>query len=132
VHRTGEPGGYRPALNRVRQPLAATYSIHDGPLHTWYHNFVGRYKEAGERRPAPLVAAEVIPYYAALGGYGPQGCNAKECLQVKLLPPRKPTGPFPQDIRVVGLEGSQFIGGHGDFSKPAIYWYLYQQIINGR
>ena len=61
VHRTGEPGGYRPALDRVRQPLAATYSMHDGPLHTWYHNFVDRYKEAGERRPAGLWPPRLSP-----------------------------------------------------------------------
>ena len=51
---------------------------------------------------------------------------------INLLASVKKHGAFNEDVRIVGLESSEFIGGHGDYCKPAVYWYLYQQVMGGR
>jgi hypothetical protein len=124
VGNTGEPGRYRPALERVHQPILATYSTRDNALHRHYHLAVDRYKDAGERRPAGI-----IPYYAALGGYGPKDCDTESQRQ-ELLSPTQVYPRMPSSIRIVGLEGTKLIADHGDICNPAIYWALYNQVMN--
>jgi hypothetical protein len=128
VHQTGQPGFYRPALERVRQPVTVTYSQRDKELYRYYHNFVDRYQEAGERHPA----AGIVPYYAALGGYGPQGCRADELRLETLLAPTQAYSSIPGSVRVLGLESTAHIDGHSEIAKPAVYWRLYTQVTAGR
>jgi hypothetical protein len=124
VGNTGEPGRYRAAFERVHQPILATYSTHDQALYRYYHLAVDRYKDAGERRPAGI-----IPYYAALGGYGPKDCSAESQRQ-ELLPATKEYARVPPPIRIVGLDGTKLISGHSDICNPATYWALYNQVTN--
>lgn len=44
----GRPGGYRPALDRVRLPIITTYSEHDQPLTKFFHLAVRRKSDLGE------------------------------------------------------------------------------------
>jgi len=124
VGNTGEPGRYRKAFNRVRQPILSTYSARDHALFRYYHLAVDRYKDAGERR-----VAGIIPYFAALGGYGPKDCSTESQRQ-ELLLPTKEYALIPSEIRIVGLEGSKLIADHGDICNQATYWALYNQVTN--
>src|SRR5262249_33596848 len=69
VEATGQPGGYRRALARVRAPIVATFSRHDVPLRRVFHLAVRRRRDAGELQ----IAGDDPPsIFAALGGYGPR------------------------------------------------------------
>jgi hypothetical protein len=124
VGNTGESGRYRATFERVHQPILATYSTRDQALYRYYHLAVDRYKDAGERR-----AAGIIPYYAALGGYGPKDCS-DESQRQELLPATKEYAHVPSPIRIVGLDGSKLIADHSDICNPATYWALYNQATN--
>jgi hypothetical protein len=127
VPKTAKPGRYRPALQRVRQPIAVTHSTRDAPLYRFYHLAVNRYGDSGDRRPA----AAGIPDYAALGGYGPQGCGA-ECQAGLLLPPTENYPAVGKEVRILGFNGTAHIPGHSDVATPAVYWRLYWQVVRER
>ena len=113
-----KPGGYRVAMDRVESPILATYSEHDVPLSHAFHIGLRREKDLGEQR---LSAVGSPPSkYAALGGYGPRG---QGCATAKLLAPGVAYN-FDPAVKVYGLDGSEFIPGHGDISKPATWWAL--------
>jgi hypothetical protein len=110
----GAPGGYRSVLHRVRQPILATYSCQDIPLHAVYDQVLLRQYDLGDREPE--LAASIVPAFAALGGYGPQ--RTPEATGPMQLPefPKKLRLP-PGDYRVVGLNGDEVITGHGDVCR---------------
>jgi hypothetical protein len=123
------PGGYRGALDRVAQPILTTFSRHDAPLTRFFHLAVRRSSDLGEVR----VAAEAPSRYAALGGFGPQGCTAQECQEV---PTKVPAADEPRDRyplgagapRIWALRGDAHIDGHGGIVNDATAWALYCQV----
>lgn len=119
---TTHPGGYRPALTRVHQPILTTYSEHDFPLHNAFHWALIRAKDLGEAQIAAV--GEPPSRFAALGGYGPRQC------QERLLPIKDVGQPY--DLTptggVIGLDGSRTIDGHGGIQNESIWWALYEQI----
>lgn len=121
------PGGYRAALDprRCRQPLLTTFSARDVPLTRTFHLALRRRSDLGEVG----VAGAAPSRYAALGGFGPGGLDG-EATVVPAAPPgaRYPLG---AGARVIGVEASSVISGHGDISNPSTWWMLLDQVAQG-
>jgi pimeloyl-ACP methyl ester carboxylesterase len=119
----GKPGGYVPAVDRVNQPIICTFSKNDSALHQYYHLALRRERDLGERDFAPGQPSR----YAALGGYGPQGCGDRaRTIMAKNAPDRYAAVEPP--VRIVGLESDAVISDHGDVSNEAMWWALYWQV----
>ncbi|EFO81854.1 hypothetical protein OSCT_0251 [Oscillochloris trichoides DG-6] len=116
------PGGYRTALERVRQPIWSTFSAHDKAL-AQFHIFLRRPEDRGE-----LSIAGIAPDpFTALGSVGAQGMQSGLS---HVLPPRLGIGypPYETTTRVVTVEAHQIISDHGDVTNPHTAWMLLQQI----
>ncbi|MEM7130417.1 MAG: hypothetical protein AAF702_29095 [Chloroflexota bacterium] len=119
---SGKAGGYRKALERVEQPILSTYSEQDWPLHKFFHRALRRRKDLFELRIA--LDGQPPSHYAALGGYGPRGCD-------EVLIPIKAAGDhydLNADSQIIGLDGTSVIKGHGDISQVATWWALYDLV----
>jgi len=122
----GRPGGFRPALKRVEEPILSTFSSHDVALHDFFHIAVRRRSDLGELKVAtPGVAPSI---YAALGGWGPGGLDPDEATEV-------PLARFPDRYeldgsrcRMYALNGESGITSHSDVSNEWTYWALYNQV----
>ncbi len=111
------PGGFFAARARVRQPIVATFSTRDSPLHTMFHLSVRRHDDLGELQYA---GAESPSKFAAMGGYGPRATVGAEIIAI-----RKPGEPYalPSAPAVIGIDGSRVIDGHGGILNDDV-WYL--------
>lgn len=118
----GHPGGYRPALSRAEQPIMTTYSRNDLPLTRFFQWAARRASDLGE-----VQIAGVPGRYAALGGFGPGGIDG-EAVEVPARLPAEPYAAAAAGIRVVAVESSEFISGHGDISNDATHWMLLNQV----
>lgn len=116
---TTHPGGYRPALARVRKPILATFSAHDFPLTKTFHLALRRRDDLGEVKIAG--AGDPPSKYAALGGFGPRGAGER------IIDIRDAGQPYdwPTGTAVIGLRGTRTIQGHGDISNESTWWALY-------
>jgi len=124
VDDTGRPGGYRTALQRSRQPVLTTFSSHDFPLTKVFHLAVRRASDLGE---AVIAGAPLPSKYAALGGFGPYGCDA-DCVVVQ--PAAPPAGyPLGGPKRIVAVQGDRVIAGHGAVTNPTTAWMLLDQVM---
>ncbi|MEV0890578.1 hypothetical protein [Promicromonospora sp. NPDC050262] len=124
----GRPGGYRPAFDRVRNPIITTRSAHDLPLTRVFHLALRRRADLGEAEIAGLPPSR----FAALGGYGPQGVGA-EALQIDRMPDvgqHYPIGEHAVDSRyeVIGVDGTWCIPGHGAVQSDQTAWALLSQM----
>jgi hypothetical protein len=112
------PGGFTRALGRVRRPIMATFSQHDNALTKGFQLSVRRHDDVGELQ---FAAAGTPSKYGALGGFGPQATVAT------LLTIKDPNDLY--DLahaeKIVGIDGSRTIGGHGDISNPSTWWAEY-------
>ena len=114
----GSPGGYRRALDRVRQPIITTHSSHDGPLTRFFHLVARRRSDIGD----PVIAGGETSPFAALGGFGPRAVAA-ERLDLPAVGAAYPaTG-----HRVIAADGSAFIKAHGAVETPETAWALLSQ-----
>ncbi len=118
----GFPGGYRPALERTVQPIMTTFSKHDFPLTKVFHLAVRRRSDLGEQQ----IGAAMSPY-AALGGFGPEVSDSTITITPAVAPPEHYEYGGP-DVRVIGVDSSDVIKGHGEISVPATYWMLLSQV----
>ncbi|WP_154402072.1 alpha/beta fold hydrolase [Ornithinimicrobium cavernae] len=117
----GKPaGGYRPALDRTRQPLMTTFSSHDVPLTKLFH-FAAR--RASDTREA--VIAGGLSEYAALGGFGPQDTSSVTVVDALTAPQRYDL----PDTRLLAVRSDEVISGHGDVQNPATAWALLCQVM---
>lgn len=125
VDGTGRPGGYRSALERSRQPILTTFSRHDVPLTKFFHLAVRRASDLGEA----VIAGTPLPSrYAALGGFGPYGCDDDS---VVVPPATAPAGyPLGGPKRIVAVQGDSVISGHGAVTNPATAWMLLDQVMS--
>jgi pimeloyl-ACP methyl ester carboxylesterase len=126
VPKAGRPGGYRPALSRVEEPVMSTFSPNDKALHDFFHLAVRRRRDLGELK---IAALGVVPsIYAALGGWGPGGLDGDEAKELTLMryPDRYPRGDA--TCRVLALNGASGIGGHSDVINEWTFWALYNQL----
>ncbi len=120
----GNPGGYRPVLGRVKQPILTTYSRHDFPLTKTFHLAVRRKSDLGEQR----IAGGPPSRFAALGGYGPAKLGS-ECKDVPIKSPGSAYDELEDPaLEVLALNGDDAISGHGDISNPETWWALYEQM----
>lgn len=116
----GHVGGYRSALDRVREPIVTTYSRHDVPLTRFFHRVVRRRSDLAEA----LIAGQPPSKFAALGGFGPQGVDAKWME----MPAEGEPYPLTVDDRIIAVDGTRFISGHGAVETPQTAWALLSQV----
>lgn len=121
-----KPGGYRDALKRVEQPILTTYSPHDVPLTQFFHLAVRRPSDLGDQQ---IAGAPPPSRYAALGGFGPGGCE-KDCTEMHMRQVGDLYDLGSGGHKICVLNGAQAIFGHGDISNDYTWWALYNQIIN--
>lgn len=113
-------GGYRPALDRSRQPIMTTFSRHDVPLTKLFH-FAAR--RASDKREAVIAGAP--PEFAALGGFGPQDTSSVTVVDACTAPER-----YPDTTReVLAIRADAVINGHGDVQNPDTAWALLCQVM---
>jgi hypothetical protein len=125
VDGTGHPGGYRSALERSRLPILTTFSSHDVPLTKFFHLAVRRASDLGEA----VIAGTPLPSrYAALGGFGPYGCDADSVVVAPAAPPED--YPLTGPKRIVAVRGDSVISGHGAVTNPATAWMLLDQVMS--
>jgi hypothetical protein len=79
----------------------------------------------------PRIAAWPEPpnVYAALGGFGPRGAD-NDTQWVTLQQPKIPYTIDP-DKKLVAVDGTNGIGGHGKVSVPATWWALRELVLAG-
>ena len=119
----GEPGGYRVALSRIEQPVLTTFSPHDFALRRVFHHAVLRKSDVGDMR----IAGGAPSRFAALGGYGPGGCD-QECREIPIKRIGEAYSLAPGGVRIYGLDGTDVIGGHGEINNLSTWWALYNQV----
>ncbi|HCU97014.1 MAG TPA: hypothetical protein DHU96_31600 [Actinobacteria bacterium] len=116
----GHVGGYRPALDRVREPIVTTYSRNDVPLTRFFHLAVRRKSDLAEAQ----IAGQPPSKFAALGGFGPQGVEA-DWIE---MPAEGEPYPLAVDRRIIAVDGTRFISGHGAVETPQTAWALLSQV----
>jgi hypothetical protein len=127
VPKTGRPGGFRPALGQVRQPVLTTFSARDAALHDFFHLAVRRRADLGE--PAIAAFGQVPSLYCALGGWGPGGMGDGEAAEIPLLAYPRPYDLSPDGpVRVYGVRADAGIGGHSDVINEFTFWVLHNQV----
>lgn len=114
----GVAGGFRHVPSLVRQPVFCTWSSHDVPLRQIFHLVARRASDLGE------VRAAGVSRFAALGGYGPDGLGAETVEWPLPRSPAWPGSPGPA-VRVVALDSSASISGHGDVGNSAVFWTMF-------
>lgn len=114
-----KPGGYRPALARVKKPILTTFSAHDFPLTKTFHLALRRQDDLGEVKIA--AAGDPPSKYAALGGFGPRKAG-EQLIEIQDAGQPYQLG---GGGRVIGLRGTRTIKGHGDISNASTWWALY-------
>jgi hypothetical protein len=113
-------GGYRPALERSRQPVITTFSSHDVPLTKLFH-FAAR--RASDQREAVIAGAP--SEYAALGGFGPQDVASVTTVDALDAPDRYVLPP----TQLLAVRSDRVIADHGDVTNPATAWALLCQVM---
>jgi len=123
------PGGYRVTLDRIEQPILATFSPHDVALRRTFHLAVRRRADLGEARIAALHNA-APSRFAALGGFGPGGMDETEARITKIPETGASYDPLlAADGKVIGLDGTGVINGHGDIVRAETAWALLAQVL---
>lgn len=117
---TQRAGGYRAALERVRQPIMTTFSRHDAPLTKVFHLAARR---ASDRREAVIAGAG--SEFAALGGFGPQDTSSVTTVDALQAPVRYVL----PGTRLLAVRSDQVISGHGDVQNAATAWALLCQVM---
>jgi hypothetical protein len=130
---SGRGGGYRQAVDHVKQPILSTFSRSDAPLTKFFHLAVVRDSDWGEQKIAGVPPSK----FAALGGFGPGGLREGESKTLDVLSPE--TGPaankYPRGeagIKIYGLDGSNGqINGHGDVATDFTAWAHLSLVAGG-
>lgn len=129
VDNEGYPGGYRSALERVRNPIMTTFSKNDVPLTKMFHLAARRDRDKGQVKMAAEGDLPAAPSsFAALGGFGPAGLTQQELQVADMTLPVTRYEFHDPAPKVVALRGDRTIPGHGDISGPATWWALFQQV----
>jgi hypothetical protein len=126
IPKRGKPGGFRPALRQVRQPVLSTFSARDAALHRFFHWAVRRRGDLGEARIATL--GQVPSLYCALGGWGPGGLTDDEATEISLTAYPERYDLLAAPVRVYGVRSDAGIRGHSDVVNDFTFWALYNQV----
>lgn len=116
VPERNKPGGFANTLTRIRRPIIATFSQRDAALRKGFPLSVRRHDDVGE-----LQFAGKPSKYGALGGEGPQATKAT---MVKIKNPGD-SYDLAHSERILGVDGTRTITGHGDISLPSTWWAAY-------
>jgi hypothetical protein len=121
----GVRGGFVAALDRLKRPVFSTFSQDDAPLRHLFQFAARRLKDLGELRAAAMEPS----IYAALGGYGPAGMISQDYCE---SPIRDVGNPYPANgkFRVLGVDATGKITGHGDIKNRYVYWALLDQVMH--
>lgn len=118
------PGGFMKALERINRPIMSTFSDNDVALTKMFHLALRRHDDLGELK----IAADTPSIFGALGGFGPQASSAN------IVPIGDPVTPY--DVsgtgRIIGVNGTRTIGGHGEISNPSTWWAAYSLALTPR
>jgi hypothetical protein len=125
VPKRNVPGGFIKALQRIRRPIMATFSEHDTALTAMFHLAVRRHDDLGELQ---MAAGGTPSHFGALGGFGPQESNAAIVPICDAPAAYNLTGTG----RIIGINGTRTIGGHGDISNPSTWWAAYSLLMAHR
>ncbi|MEM9598127.1 MAG: hypothetical protein AAGD06_27945 [Acidobacteriota bacterium] len=119
----GFSGRYRPVRHQVRLPILTTFTEHDAPLTKFFHLALRRKRDLGER--GPDLAADAPSRYGALGGFGPQGLEPPEHLEIEMPAPGSPYPLRRPGLEILALRGHHAIDGHGGIIHPHSAWALW-------
>jgi hypothetical protein len=86
-----------------------------------FHLALRRHDDLGELK----IAAETPSRFGALGGFGPQASNATIVSICDPVTPYDLTG----GGRIIGVNGTRTIGGHGKISHPSTWWAAYSLLM---
>jgi hypothetical protein len=121
---TGQPGGYREALdaNRVAGPIVVTFSRFDTALNQLYplaSRVAGQVGEQEESAGGPSM-------YSALGAVGAYLCNST---LVDMNRVGAAYAPLTHHVwSIDGGASEEFIGGHSDLDKDHVAWLLWSAV----
>jgi hypothetical protein len=121
---TGRPGGYRPALQRIRLPILSTFSRKDFPLTKTFHWALRRDSDIGD---AQIAGDEPPNRYAALGGFGPRGLGGAQRL-IEVQDPVNRYDLTAPGIEIYGIDATRTIPDHGEVSSESTWWMLYNVV----
>jgi hypothetical protein len=114
-------GGFFAVLQKVKNPIVCTYSDNDVPLTKLFHLALRRREDLGE---GPVMAGGPPSKFAALGGFGPQETEATSTLIQDEGQPYALGG----GGRLVAVNGTRTIAGHGDIDNQSTWWLFYSAI----
>jgi len=117
VPERGVPGGFANAFSRVKRPIMSTFSSQDWALGKLFPLAVRRHDDVGE-----LQAAAGPSLYSALGGVGPRDSGET------VVAIQRPGDVYDLagGARILGVNGTGTITGHGEISNAATWWMAYQ------
>ena len=118
----GTRGGFHSVLARVKGPVVATFSADDRALHREFHLALRRRADYGELQAAG-GGDDSPPKYGALGGFGPRPAG-----EVLSLQPRGVAYTFGAGGRVLGVQSTGVITGHGEISNTHTWWLAYSNV----
>ncbi len=116
----GTRGGFESVLARVKGPVVATFSENDRALRRHFHLALRRQEDYGELQAASSGSP---PKYGALGGFGPYPVGER----LSLLMPGSAYA-FGTGGRVLGIDSTGLITGHGDISNVHTWWLAYSNV----
>jgi hypothetical protein len=129
VPKLGGPGGYAAAKHSTELPIIATWSRHDVPLHTLFALAVRRREDLGEQNIGAAGRKNPPSRFAAMGGWGPQA--EPDVTDLDILEPADGIRyPLSGGARLLAVDGTKAISGHGDVTNDATAWALYCLIAN--
>ena len=122
----GKPGGYAVAKGRSELPIMATWSTRDIPLHLVFALAVRRSEDLGEQNIGAAGREDPPSRFAAMGGWGAQ--PGHDVTDVTILLPGDGRYALASGARVLSVEGTKAISGHGDVTSDATAWALYNLV----
>ena len=129
VPKLGRPGGYAAAKQSTELPIIVTWSRKDVPLHTLFALAVRRREDLGEQNIGAAGRENPPSLFAAMGGWGPQAEPDVTDLDI-LRPADGVRYPLAGGARVLAVDGTKAISGHGDVTNDATAWALYSLVAN--
>jgi hypothetical protein len=126
----GDSGEYCNALDRVELPILTTFSRNDPALVLVFARSIQVSPPAYLRNVR--VSARPHDLYAALGAVGPQGCEKESRYAEMIRPPGRYDLRPGSEIRLIALDGGDYIHGHWDINNTAVWWALCNLADAGR
>jgi hypothetical protein len=92
------------------------------PKVIWLQDVLDETFGAGTTTVICPITDAFVAHHGALGGFGPQACQAR-FVQIQ---DAGGDYDFSDPSRVIGVDGTRTISGHGDISSPSTWWLSYR------